>query len=62
MSLKLLSCVKADRDLIQAWLKYYPRLSVDQFHPVVHGAPEENISSPPSKIRILLPLKTLTGD
>jgi glycosyltransferase involved in cell wall biosynthesis len=42
MSLKLLSHVNADSDLIEAWLKYYLRLGVDRFHLVVHGTPEEN--------------------
>ena len=42
MSLKLLSHVNADSDLIEAWLKYYVRLGVEQFHLVVHGDPEEN--------------------
>jgi glycosyltransferase involved in cell wall biosynthesis len=42
MSLILLSHVNADSDLIEAWLKYYLRLGVDQFHLVVHGTPEEN--------------------
>ena len=42
MSLKLISHVNADSDLIEAWLKYYLRLGVDRFHLVVHGPPEEN--------------------
>jgi glycosyltransferase involved in cell wall biosynthesis len=42
MSLKLLSHVNADSDLIEAWLKYYLRLGVDRFHLVVHGTSEEN--------------------
>jgi glycosyltransferase involved in cell wall biosynthesis len=42
MSLKLISHVNADGDLIEAWLKYYLRLGVDRFHLVVHGAPGEN--------------------
>ena len=42
MSLKLLSHVNADSDLIEAWLKYYLRLGVDRFHLVVHGTPDEN--------------------
>src|ERR1017187_4624419 len=41
-SLKLISHVNADSDLIEAWLKYYQRLGVDRFHLVVHGPPEEN--------------------
>ncbi len=41
-SLKLISHVNADSDLIEAWLKYYLRLGVDRFHLVVHGTPEEN--------------------
>jgi hypothetical protein len=42
MSLKLISHVNGDSDLIEAWLKYYLRLGVDRFHLVVHGDPEEN--------------------
>jgi hypothetical protein len=42
MSLKLLSHVNADSDLIEAWLKYYLQLGVEQFHLVVHGDREEN--------------------
>jgi hypothetical protein len=42
MSLKLLSHVNADGDLIEAWLRYYLRLGVEQFHLIVHGDPEEN--------------------
>lgn len=42
MSLKLLSHVNADSDLIEAWLKYYLRLGVEEFHFVVHGPQEEN--------------------
>ncbi len=42
MSLKLISHVNADSDLIEAWLKYYLRLGVDRFHLVVHGTPDEN--------------------
>jgi Glycosyl transferase family 2 len=42
MSLKLLSHVNADSDLIEAWLKYYLQLGVERFHLVVHGGREEN--------------------
>jgi glycosyltransferase involved in cell wall biosynthesis len=42
MSLKLLSHVNGDGDLIEAWLKYYLRFGVDHFHLIVHGVPEEN--------------------
>lgn len=42
MSLKLLSHVNADGDLIEAWLKYYLQLGVTGFHLVVHGGREEN--------------------
>jgi glycosyltransferase involved in cell wall biosynthesis len=42
MSLKLLSHVNSDSDIIEAWLKYYLRLGVDRFHLVVHGTPDEN--------------------
>ncbi len=42
MSLKLLSHVNADGDLIEAWLKYYLRLGVTRFYLVVHGGREQN--------------------
>jgi Glycosyl transferase family 2 len=42
MSLKLVSHVNADGDLIEAWLKYYLQLGVTHFHLVVHGAREQN--------------------
>ena len=42
MSLKLISHVNGDNDLIEAWLKYYLQLGVERFHLVVHGGPEEN--------------------
>ncbi len=42
MSLKLISHVNADGDLIEAWLKYYLQLGVTRFHLVVHGGPEQN--------------------
>jgi glycosyltransferase involved in cell wall biosynthesis len=42
MSLKLISHVNRDSDLIEAWLKYYMRLGVDRFHLVLHGEPDEN--------------------
>jgi glycosyltransferase involved in cell wall biosynthesis len=42
MSLKLLSHVNADADLIESWLKYYLRLGVERFHLIVHGTAEEN--------------------
>jgi glycosyltransferase involved in cell wall biosynthesis len=42
MSLKLISHVNGDCDLIEAWLNYYLRLGIDRFHLVVHGSPEDN--------------------
>ena len=42
MGLKLLSHVNADSDLIEAWIKYYLRLGVEEFHIVLHGPAEEN--------------------
>ena len=42
MSLKLISHVNRDGDLIEAWLKYYLRLGVERFHLVVHGTSDEN--------------------
>jgi hypothetical protein len=42
MNLKLLSHINADSDLIEAWLRYYLGLGVDQFEFVLHGPPEEN--------------------
>jgi glycosyltransferase involved in cell wall biosynthesis len=42
MSLKLVSHVNGDSDLIEAWLKYYLHLGVDHFHLVVHGDQDEN--------------------
>ena len=42
MSLKLISHVNGDSDLIEAWLKHYLQLGVDRFHLIVHGDPEEN--------------------
>ena len=42
MSLKLISHVNADNDLVEAWLGHYLGLGVDRFHLVVHGPPEEN--------------------
>lgn len=42
MNLKLLSHVNADSDIIEAWVKYYLGLGVDQFHLIVHGPPVEN--------------------
>jgi glycosyltransferase involved in cell wall biosynthesis len=40
--MKLISHVNGDSDLIEAWMKYYMRLGVDDFHFVVHGPREEN--------------------
>ena len=42
MTLKLLSHVNADSDLIEAWLKYYIRLGIEQFHLILHGGAAEN--------------------
>ncbi len=42
MTLRLISHVNADSDIIEAWLKYYLRLGVDHFHFVLHGPAEEN--------------------
>lgn len=42
MSLKLISHVNADGDLIEAWLKYYLQLGITGFHLVVHGGQEQN--------------------
>jgi len=42
MSLKLISHVNGDNDLIEAWLKYYLQLGIDRFHLIVHGDQEEN--------------------
>jgi len=42
MSLKLISHVNGDSDLIEAWLKHYLQLGVEHFHLVVHGSPQEN--------------------
>ncbi len=42
MTLRLISHVNADSDIIEAWLKYYLRLGVDRFHLVLHGPVEEN--------------------
>jgi glycosyltransferase involved in cell wall biosynthesis len=42
MSLKLVSHVNADNDLIESWLKYYLRLGIEHFHFVVHGSREDN--------------------
>jgi glycosyltransferase involved in cell wall biosynthesis len=42
MTLRLISHVNADSDIIEAWLKYYLRLGVDRFHLVLHGPAEEN--------------------
>jgi len=42
MTLKLISHVNNDSDLIEAWLKYYSRLGIDQFHLIIHGASTEN--------------------
>jgi glycosyltransferase involved in cell wall biosynthesis len=42
MTLRLISQVNADGDIIEAWLKYYLRLGVDRFHLVLHGPVGEN--------------------
>ena len=42
MSLKLFSHVNADSDLIEAWLRYYLRLGMDEFHLILHGPAQEN--------------------
>ena len=42
MTLRLVSHVNRDSDLIEAWLKYYLELGVERFHLVVHGGPAEN--------------------
>jgi len=42
MEIKLLCHINADDDLVEAWLKWYMRLGVTQFHLVVHGPPTEN--------------------
>lgn len=42
MTLKLLSHVNGDGDLLEAWFKYYQRLGVTSFHLVVHGSRTEN--------------------
>jgi hypothetical protein len=42
MGLKLLSHVNADSDLIEAWVRYYLQLGIEQFHFIVHGPAEEN--------------------
>jgi Glycosyl transferase family 2 len=42
MTLRLISHINGDSDLIEAWLKYYLRLGVDSFHLVLHGDPEDN--------------------
>src|SRR5690349_9703924 len=42
MTLKLVSHVNGDDDLIEAWLKYYLDQGVTSFHLIVHGADSEN--------------------
>ena len=42
MTLKLISHVNADSDIIEAWVKHYLRIGVDEFRLIVHGPPEEN--------------------
>jgi len=42
MSLKLISHVNGDSDLIEAWVKYYILLGIDRFHLVVHGSKDDN--------------------
>ena len=38
----LISHVKGDGDILEAWFKYYMKLGVDRFHIIVHGSREEN--------------------
>jgi glycosyltransferase involved in cell wall biosynthesis len=42
MSLKLISHVNGDSDLIEAWLKHYLQRGVERFHLIVHGDQEQN--------------------
>jgi glycosyl transferase family 2 len=42
MTLKLVSHVNGDSDLIEAWLRYYLDLGVTSFHLIVHGTEAEN--------------------
>lgn len=42
MSIRLVSHVNRDDDLVEAWLRHYLALGVDSFHLVVHGGREEN--------------------
>lgn len=42
MSIRLISHVNRDDDLIEAWLRHYLRLGVESFHLIVHGGPEQN--------------------
>lgn len=42
MTLRLISHVNADGDIIEAWIKYYVQLGVNCFHLVLHGPSREN--------------------
>ena len=43
MSLRLISHINADSDLIEAWLKYYIALGIEHFHFVLHGDADDNL-------------------
>jgi hypothetical protein len=43
MSLRLVSHINGDDDLLEAWLKHYLHLGVTTFHFIVHGPRSENI-------------------
>ncbi|MGB2626806.1 MAG: glycosyltransferase family 2 protein [Candidatus Acidiferrum sp.] len=42
MTLKLVSHINGDSDLIEAWLEYYLALGIEEFHVVLHGEPGGN--------------------
>ena len=42
MSIRLISHVNRDDDLIEAWLRHYLRLGVESFHLIAHGGREQN--------------------
>lgn len=42
MSIRLISHVNRDDDLIEAWLLHYLKLGVGSFHLIVHGGADEN--------------------
>ena len=42
MSVRLISHVNRDDDLIEAWLQHYLALGVTSFHLIAHGGVEEN--------------------